>query len=247
MLLAILSRPAAAESPQRPELNPGNEVLIQAECEGIAESHFMLYLPADFNDSADWPSIFFYRGQGESLSTGFFQQITQSRGFVIAAMEYVPIENKEMTRDQYLDYLKAELKNTAVVRRYIEKGLHIKLDPKRTFLAGISKGGWLVSELFESRPGMWSGAIIIAAGRREIAGSAVNDRFKNKRIYIGAGEKDPNLKAAQKARDFYQQAGADVTFEEYEGLGHAADPNSAPLRKWLFSNTATAETEKSPE
>ena len=116
VLLAMFLTPAAADSLQELKFDPGNEVLVKAEYKGIAQSRFMLYLPSDFNSSVNWPSIFFYRGQGEVLSTGLFQQLTQGKGFVIVAMEYVPVKNKEMTLGQYLNYLKAELKNTAVVR-----------------------------------------------------------------------------------------------------------------------------------
>jgi hypothetical protein len=52
-------------------------------------------------------------------------------------------------------------------------------------------------------------------------------------IYIGAGETDPNLLPARRAREVYKRNGALVTLEEYAGHGHEVPLDAVRLRAWL--------------
>ena len=60
--------------------------------------------------------------------------------------------------------------------------------------------------------------------------------MRGQAIYIGAGEDESNIVPAQKAADFYRKHGADVTFEQYDGLGHQMKLDSTVLRDWLWLN-----------
>jgi hypothetical protein len=52
-------------------------------------------------------------------------------------------------------------------------------------------------------------------------------------VFIGVGETDDANKNARSARDAYTAKGADVTFEEFKGLGHSVDVKDQALKDWL--------------
>ena len=58
--------------------------------------------------------------------------------------------------------------------------------------------------------------------------------LKGKPVFIGIGELDDANKNAKLARDAYTAKGADVTFEEFKGLGHTADVKDQVLHDWLL-------------
>jgi len=225
------------KSPQ--EITPGSETRIDVNDQGIGGDYFLLYVPSDYTEEHDWPVIFFYQGAGVAPSTQLLRDVTRDKNFIIVAMEYVRGSENKMSVGQYLNYLKRELKSLAAVKRYICKRL--KVDKKRMFITGISKGGWLVSVLAERTASAWAGIAIFCAGRNPMIEDTDETTMRGKAIYIGAGEKDQNLTAAKKAAAYYERLGAEVTFEKYKGLGHAIDPNSKKLYDWLLVKSTSAD------
>ena len=240
-------RPAARVSPSAdnlekindPNFAPGREARIDVNSKLVGIDHFMVYVPSDYNDNQDWPVIFFYHGQGGQPTTWPFKQITDGNGFVVIGMGYVPGSENPMTEGQYINYLKRQLKSVLEVKKYVSKRLRI--NDKRLFVTGSSKGGWYTSAMLESSTKVWAGAIVLAAGRSQNAHLLTTDSdrmaLRGKPIYIGAGEKDMNLAAAKKAAAYYESMGAKVTFEEYKGAEHAFDPTKPKkLYDWLITN-----------
>jgi len=92
----------------------------------------------------------------------------------------------------------------------------------------------MASSLGEMETQPIAGMIILLAGRVRTgtpsAGSAV---LRNKAIYLGAGENDPNMTSARMAAEFYRSNGAAVTLEEFPGLGHEMPPQARLLKAWL--------------
>jgi poly(3-hydroxybutyrate) depolymerase len=228
----------AAKEPSSPsiELAPGKETRVDSNNKDIGGGFFLVYVPSDYSDLQNWPVIFFYNGVGCQPSTELFRLNTDGKGFVIIAMEYVPQARDKMTNAQYINMLRSEIKSIAAAKAYVSK--HLRIDSDKMFIAGISKGGWLVSSLFEFKPSAWAGAAIFCAGRNNIVTDTPKSLLYNKAVYIGSGEKDQNLNAAKKAAGYYGRLETDITFEIYKGLGHAADPNSQKLRNWLIKNSS---------
>jgi predicted peptidase len=234
----------SADNPERindPNFAPGQEARIDVNSKLVGIDHFMVYVPSDYNDKLDWPVIFFYHGMGGQPTTWPFKEITGGRGFVVIGMGYVQSGEGSMTEGQYINYMKREHRSVLEVKRYISERLRI--DEKRLFITGSSKGGWHTSEMLESSPKVWAGAVILAAGRsqnaRLSAADAGRKALRGKPIYIGAGEKDINLTPAKKAVVFYERVGAKVTFEEYKGADHAFDPTKPKkLYNWLITNSS---------
>lgn len=225
---------------------PGGEIRVDVNSKLVGIDHFMVYVPSDYNDRQNWPVIFFYPGMGGQPTTWPFRQITGGKGFVVIGMGYVPGSENPMTEGQFINYIKRQRKAVLEVKKYLSRRLRI--DEKRLFITGSSKGGWYTSAMLESSAKVWAGAVILAAGRSQNAHLFATDAgrmaLRGKPIYIGAGEKDANLATAKKAAAYYKGVGAKVTFEEYKGAEHAFDPaKPKQLYNWLITNSSVENTQ----
>jgi predicted esterase len=236
----------AADEPNLPSIGlaPGKETRVDSNNKDIGGGFFLVYVPSDYNDLQNWPVIFFYNGAGCQPSTELFRINTEGKSFVIIAMEYVPQSRDKMTPAQYHNSLRSEIKSIAAAKAYVSK--HLRIDSDKMFIAGISRGGWLISSLLEYKPSAWAGAAIFCAGRAGYQVDTDKRLLHDKPIYIGSGEIDQNLGAAKKAAGVYERLGANITFEIYKGLGHAADPNSQKLHYWLLENSSKIANKKKP-
>jgi predicted esterase len=222
-----------------PNFAPGREFRVDVDNEYIGGKHFLVYVPADYTNQQDWPVIFCYHGMNCEPTTWPFRQITNGRGFIVVGMEYIHRGKAKHTRRQYIDYIKRERRSVLEVKQYICE--HLKINEKRLFITGTSKGGWHTSSLLEISARAWAGAVILAAGRRRgmnfLKNKADKMAFIGKPIYIGAGQKDVNLASAKRAASYYKRLGAGVTFEKYKGAGHLFDFTRAKkLYDWLIAN-----------
>jgi predicted peptidase len=216
---------------------PGAETRIESKDKNVGGGYFLVYVPADYNDSRDWPVIFFYQGAGLAPSTQLMRQVTDGKDFIIVAMEYTA-HSEKFTTGRYINYLKSEQRSIGAVRKYLLQ--NFKIDRDHLFLTGISKGGWLVSALAERNPAPWAGIAIFCAGRNEDLPLEDPILFAGKRIYIGTGQTDKNLPAARKAATYYTSLRAHTTFEMYTGFGHEVDTKAPQLRKWLRHQSVSA-------
>ncbi len=235
-----------------PKFVPGEEVRVDVDNKFIGGDHFLVYVPADYTDERDWPVIFVYHGKDGQPMTWPFKQITRGKGSIVIGMGYLHSGNANLTKSQYINHFKRERKSVLEVKRYVSK--HLRIDGKRFFVTGYSKGGWHTAAMLESGAKIWAGAVIFAAGRSRNVGlitSAASKRaLRDKPIYIGAGEKEVNLASAKRAAAYYERWGAKVTFEEYKGAGHVFDPTKSKiLYNWLLANSATdyAESDEADE
>ena len=238
-----------SDAKDQPKFVPGEEVRIDTDNERIGGDHFIVYVPTDYAEEKSWPVIFCYHGQSGQPTTWPMRQATRGEGFIVIGMGYFPRPKGKITRGQYSKYVKSERRSVLEVKRYVREYLNI--DERRLFVTGFSMGGWHSARLLESSPKVWAGAVIFAAGRSRnvnaITTAANKSALRGKPIYIGAGENDVNLKSAKKAAAYYRQLDADVTFEEFEGVGHGFDPSGSQiLYNWLVTNASTQQT-KSPE
>jgi predicted esterase len=246
LLCFCIAGPLFAADNFEPDFIPGGEVRVDVNSKLVGIDHFMVYIPSDYTDKHDWPVIFFYHGMGGQPTTWPFKEITGGRGFIIIGMGYVPGSESPMTEGQYINYLKRERRSVLEVKRCVSRRLRI--DEKRLFITGSSKGGWHTSAMLESSAKVWAGAVVLAAGRRRnihlITTDTDRKALRGKAIYIGAGEKDTNLSAAKRAAAYYEKLGAKVTFEEYKGAGHAFEPDKPKLLyNWLIANSSAENTQ----
>jgi predicted esterase len=207
-----------------PTLKPGGEVKLEDPSLGV-EGYITIYAPSDYTPDRTWPAVVCYHGLNNPPTTWPFRQALGGKGFVVIGMPYY---GKDMAAN---DTVGVDIAN---LRRFLPVFIkQLNLDTRQLFIGGFSQGGFMTDEIGTATAGMWAGLAIMGAGRH--SGMPATG-FKGKPVYIGAGEKDGNLTAAQRAAEAYKAAGADVTFETYAGLGHAVNQNSKVLADWLWDN-----------
>ena len=220
---ATLLQMASAE----PALSAGKEASVQVVPGGAA---MKVFIPANYNDTMTWPVIYFYHGMGGAPDTSWVRRLTEDRDFIVVAMPYFADRSPSGPR---LDHgARIKLEQGALQHAWRWLSANARVDESRVFLSGTSKGGWTVSSLWEMDPARFKGVMILLAGRQP-GPSPSPAKMRGRPVYIGAGETDPNLLPAMRARQHYLQCGAVVCFDVFEGLGHQTPGAPAKLRNWL--------------
>jgi predicted esterase len=209
------------------KLEPGKEIKI-ADSKTGGDGYWTLYLPSDYNAARKWPVIYCFHPAKSDPSAWPFKDLTDGKGYIIVGMEYL---------DRGNTYTDPE-KDLANLRRIHEQlAQHLKLDEKLKFIGGMSQGGWRSNRFYEISLDMWAGHVILGAGRdSDLPGHDAKypkQQFTGKAIFIGAGEQDGNLPAAQHAEKYYKERGASVVLEVFPKLGHAVDTSNKALKQWL--------------
>ena len=218
---------AATPPTNGPALTAGEESTVALPASGAM---MKIYLPSNYDTTRKWPALFYYHGMGEHPETTVMRRFTDGRDYIVVALPYVTTGDQPRTAQDQAASQQSERASFHAARTWLVA--HASVDEARLFMAGASKGGWTTSTLGEMElPGL-AGLIILLAGRQS-GHALVAATVKDKPIYIGAGETDPNLIAARRAREVYKRAGAIVSFEEFTGHGHEIPPDAPTLRAWL--------------
>lgn len=216
------------EPPPEPLLTP-DQYNLEAPKAGTS---FILWVPMDYTPDYTWPVIFCYHGAGASVTTWPFYQVTRGQGFIIVGMNYTkPVSDR---RDrQWLSGEKALFFEALAM-----VSARLSVDPEMVFMGGYSQGGYHTTLLGERVLDRLAGLIILGAGRFFIDHTPPPmESIRGKPIFIGVGENDsvhnPRAKDAAKT---YELWGANVTFEEWPGVGHSINTVEFPskiLLNWL--------------
>jgi predicted esterase len=215
--------------------------------------HFQVYLPEDWrpNDGKHWPIILFLHGRGERGSEGMWQ--TQiglpeavrdhpERWPFVIVMPQCP-EGRHWT-----DPLAEEMAIAALDRETAE----FHGDPYRTYLTGLSLGGYGAWELAYLHPHRWA-AVAIAAGG--IFWSYAPDRWRQDGtlpaeyahalgrtpIWLFHGADDPVVAPRQSELMYeaFKAAGGHIRFWLYQGLRHdcwSRAYNEPDLPRWMLGH-----------
>ncbi len=220
---------ATADEDATPKFVAGDEVEVKREGN---RGYILVYTPTDYTADRAWPIIFDFHGHNGKPTTWPFKQSTGGNGFIIVGMDY-----KEKAFHDKFDYslLGSEINNLLEVSRLVRQQLNV--DTSMIFIGGFSQGGYTTSQIADKLTAPVNGFLILGAGRPGSSGSPDRRAILRKPFFIAAGENDKeNLPNAKTAAAFYQQLGADVTYEEWKGLGHAVNAESEAMRQWLKDN-----------
>ena len=174
--------------------------------------NIVVQVPEDYNDINEVPMIFYYHGSGGKANVDYLKYVTESKGFILVGMSYTFKSGEPISSGRYTNYLKNEVRRLGRLKKYLEEELQLKVDDRKMFVGGISKGGWFSYDVFEYRPSPWAGALVIAAGRSQTTAMSASEKpknFKGKPVYIGVGETDVNRKAAERAHRYLERVEAD--------------------------------------
>ncbi len=234
----------------------------RVEVNGISYK-FQVYLPEEYrrDDGKLWPIILFLHGRGERGSEGMWQ--TQiglplevrdhpERWPFVIVMPQCPIP-AHWTDPPIMTMAMAALDQ-------MTEEFHG--DPDRTYLTGLSLGGYGAWELAKDYPHRWA-AIAIAAGG--IFWSYAYDRWQQAStlpaeyaqavgrtpIWLFHGSDDPVVQPRQSEMMFeaVKAAGGHIRLWMYQGLTHdcwARAYNEPELPRWLLSHRLAARPDANP-
>jgi len=214
---------------------------------------FQVYLPEDWrrDDGKQWPVILFLHGRGERGSEGMWQTqvgIAEAvrnhpdRWPFVIVMPQCP-QTAHWTDLAMLDLAMAALD---------QESAEFHGDPSRTYLTGLSLGGYGAWELARLHPHRWA-AIVIAAGG--VFWSYEPDRWQqvsvlpaeyaravgHTPVWLFHGSLDPVVlpRQSELMYDAFKAAGGDIRLWIYQGLKHdcwtrAFDEPELP--RWMLAH-----------
>lgn len=186
-----------------------------------------IVFPENYDPSRKWPAVFYYHGTDGKPATDLMRAHTGDQDFFVVGMTYV--QRGSFTYSE--ESLEAEWRILHSVRNHLATKWN--LDPKRVYVAGFSKGGWMSGFLLQRDPDL-AGAVILGAGHIHSIREAPRKFRERTPVFLGIGRKDGNYPFSLRAVVFYRPLNVETTLETWHGLGHEFPPDGSPaLRQWL--------------
>jgi len=204
----------------------GQELRITDRAAGT-DGCFLVYVPADYDSSEQWPVVFYYHGLGGRPDTSLIRRVAIDKYCIVVGMSYYA---PGMGGYRFLGT--EDVRILHHVLSTIKQ--HLSVNEKKLYVAGFSKGGFYACEMLRLLPREVAGAIILGAGSKSL--DATWPDLAAKQVFIGCGRKDGFISSAVATRERLAERGATVTFEQWPDVGHSVG-DIAGLRKWLFEQT----------
>ena len=198
------------------------------------ESPYVLFLPANYDGKTEVPVILFLHGAGETkggtkkpVEVGLGPVIKKEQDF--PAIVVIPQSEKRTWQAVSDDGKRALAILDTVTKEY-------KTDAKRTYLTGLSMGGYGTWSIIATQPEKFAAIVPICGGGDPNAAA----KFKDVPCWCFHGDKDPAVNV-QKSRDMIEalkKAGGSPKYTEYPGVGHNswdAAYADKEMWKWLFA------------
>jgi predicted peptidase len=233
VLLAALAAPAYARKPETGFLD--RTIIVSGQLH-----RYSVFLPSNWNPKQKWPVILFLHGWGERGDNGLSQtnvglpeairRRERVMPFVVVIPQCLAGEHawpKPDMEELALATLKASVKE-------------FNGDPERTYLTGLSMGGYATWDIAATHPGIFAAYVPICGGIRRNAiypllqsslmeDSTIADpyaetarRIGKTPVWIFHGDADTTtpVEESRKMADALRVAGGDVKYTEYPGVGH---------------------------
>jgi len=251
---------ATKKPPAKPEPPQDTGFLNRkVELHGITY-RFQVYLPEDWrrDDGKQWPIILFLHGRGERGSEGMWQTqigIAEAvrnhpdRWPFVMVMPQCP-QNAHWTDPAMLELAMATLDQEAA---------EFHGDPARTYLTGLSMGGYGAWELARLYPRRWAAIAIASSGifwsyeperwqESSVLPAEYAQALGRTPIWLFCGSADPVVAPRQSELmyDAFKAVGGNIRLWIYQGLGHdswtrAYDEPELP--RWLLAHRGPANAE----
>ena len=225
--------------------------------------HFQIYLPEEFprDEHRQWPIILFLHGRGERGAEGMWQTqigLPQAvrdhpeRWPFIIVMPQCPQQRYWTDPDMM----------TMAMAALDQETTEFHADPNRTYLTGLSLGGYGAWELAKTYPKRWAAIAIAASG---VFWSYAQDRWHDVAtlpgeyaravgrtpVWVFHGSLDPvvPLREDEVMFDAFKASGGHMRFWVYQGLQHDCwfrAFNEPELPRWLLAHRLGQKPEPPP-
>jgi predicted peptidase len=217
------------------------------------EYRYQVYVPWNWTKSTKWPVILFLHGAGERGDDG----LIQTQVGIGAAIRRFPdrfaslVVMPQCRRDRWW----TQEMEAMALKALDETIKEFNGDPERLYLTGLSMGGYGTWSIGSKLPGKFAALAPICGGVRpppklpaslfpDPGGDAyktVAQKIGKTPVWIFHGDADTAVPVTEsrKMNDALREAGGNVKYSEYEGVGHNswdkayAEPDFMP---WLMSH-----------
>jgi predicted peptidase len=215
---------------------------------------YQVFVPSDWTSSKKWPVILFLHGAGERGDDGLKQtEVGIGRAIRLDRSRFPAIVVMPQCRKDVW-WVDSAMENVAMAAlAQAQKEFHG--DAQRTYLTGLSMGGYGTWHLAGKYPGRFAALAVICGGILEPDLARKQDP-KDMTPYIDAAKKvgshtpvwifhggdDPTVPVTESRRmnDALKALGAEVRYTEYPGVGHNSWDQAyaeAELFSWMFSKS----------
>jgi predicted peptidase len=222
---------------------------------------YQVYVPDNWNPKLKWPIVLFLHGAGERADDGMQQtDIGIGTAIRVDRTRFPAIVVMPQCRKN-LWWIQPPMQDLAIAAlEAAAKEFHG--DPQRTYLTGLSMGGYGSWRLAEKYPGRWAAMIIICGGLRPPAGTLkahpelatwtpVDEpksyadaaaKIGKVPVWIFHGRDDDIVPVTESQRmaAAMRQIGSEVHYTEYPGIRHVSWDKAydePKLFTWFFSKT----------
>jgi predicted peptidase len=218
---------------------------------------FQVYLPTNWDKKQKWPVILFLHGYGErgenglrETDIGLPQAIRQSS----KPWPFVVVMPQCLGDDHVFTDPDMEAVAFAALKQSMKE---FQGDPERTYLTGLSMGGYATWNIAARHPGIFAAYVPVCGGIKpnhdhpQLKSSLLDDpsipdpyaeiarRVGKTPAWIFHGDADPTVpvEESRKMAEALRAAGGDIKYTEYPGVAHDswvkayAEPELAP---WLL-------------
>jgi len=228
---------------------------------GAETYRYQVYVPRDWDKKRKWPIILFLHGAGERGDDGIVQTEVGIGGAIRRYVDRFPaiVVMPQCRKDKW--WTEETMQQQAL--QALEQSMkEFNGDRDRTYLTGLSMGGYGAWSIAAKRPGKFAAIVPVCGGIRPPPRVPVPDaakaidpnvdlyaqaaqRIGKTPIWIFHGGADPVVPPdeSRKMNEALMAVGGDVKYTEYEKVGHNswdkayAEPE---LMKWMLGHTLKA-------
>jgi poly(3-hydroxybutyrate) depolymerase len=223
---------------------------------------YVVYLPENWSKTEKWPTVLFLHGSGERGTEGLDEtqiglpaaiRVHPERWPFVVVMPQVPFGRHHWTDP--------EMMQTALAALHAEQH-EFNGDPDRTYLTGLSLGGYGVWEIARDHPHIFAAIAPVSGGifwsyqparwNEQTTLPAEYARvLRHEPIWMFHGADDPVVSPKQSVLLFeaLKAVDGDVRFWEYAGVKHNAWDRAygnAELPHWLLSHSLSTDAHITP-
>jgi predicted peptidase len=195
------------------------------------EHKYYVFIPADYKGDKEYPIILFLHGKGDTGAKGGLAPAIRKRAkdkpFPFIAV--FPSSDKGWTA-------KGDGKRAIAILDEVCK--EYKVDSKRTYLTGLSMGGFGTWTLAAAFPDRWAAIVPICGG----GSPATAEKIKNIPCWCFHGDADKTVPVenSRKMIKALEAAGAKPKYTEYPGVDHNSWDRAygtAELYEWMLQQS----------
>lgn len=195
------------------------------------ELDYLLYLPDDYEQQADWPLVVFLHGAGER---GDDLERVKVHGppKLVSHGQSLPAIVVSPQCDSGRWWSRQLLELTALIDAIVEQ---YNVDEDRIYVTGLSMGGFGTWALAAYTPDRFAAIVPICGGGEQLAARVLKD--VPTWVFHGAKDRIVPLERSESMVEALKRAGGDVKFTIYPDAGHdswTAAYDDPELWKWLF-------------